>query len=557
MRGMASPRHHVVLACALILAWSLPFAVSQARADDEPAPAPADEPPPDAPPIDEPPIEDTPIEEPPVEMPETPAPSEDLPPPEELPSPEDRSPDEPPPADEPAPEQDAPAPAVAEDVVILTNGSEWRGRICRENDDEVELESVGESGSIQRVTLPRARVAEIRRAKRGADTPSAGVSDEDDAWFLLQAEGRVVGWRNVRIARVTSSRFTGWRLEEEILELAQGRHLPATRTRRVEVVDDEFHPRLFDYRESTEGEGNDRYERRVTGEVRDGVWHVFASQDGGGSRTREIPLPEGARGLLAWRESMRRAQPRRIGLEEGLLVDPAAEGVVPFQAGFVSTGTGADEWHRVREGRRLVSRFDASGKAVSEEIAEGLVARPSSSRRCLAAEAGEAVGPEDVDADVATDPGTIVHLPDVGLAFDRPDASWEWRPAVVDASRTGWRQLGLLAEPRRLLYAHVEWHPEGDGAPAPADEKAWLLRRLRTQAPDLVELPTGDVPTIPGATRMDLVGTITRRSERVRTIALMVRRPRGLVVILAAGPESGWAGASDDLERFLRSLRLL
>ena len=175
----------------------------------------------------------------------------------------------------------------------------------------------------------------------------------------------------------------------------------------------------------------------------------------------------------------------------------------------------------------------------------------------MAAEAGEAVGPEDVDADVATDPGTIVHLPDVGLAFDRPDASWEWRPAVVDASRTGWRQLGLLAEPRRLLYAHVEWHPEGDGAPAPADEKAWLLRRLRTQAPDLVELPTGDVPTIPGATRMDLVGTITRRSERVRTIALMVRRPRGLVVILAAGPESGWAGASDDLERFLRSLRLL
>ncbi|MGE0192095.1 MAG: hypothetical protein AB7T63_08640 [Planctomycetota bacterium] len=551
---MASPRRRLVLLWALLAVCVLLGGPPQARAGDDPPPVPADDPPPDAPPVEDPPVEDPPVEEPadpPIETPsggeEPPLPTAGLPP-------ENEVPDGPPVAEPPVAEP--PAPAVAEDVVVLTNGSEWRGRICRESDDEVELESVGESGSIQRVTLPRVRIAEIRRAPRDGDAPAAGVSDEDDAWFLLQAEGRVVGWRNVRIARVTSSRFTGWRMEEEILELSQGRHLPATRTRRVEVVDEAFRPRLFDYRESTEGEGADRYERRVTGEVREGVWHVFASQDGD-TRTREVALPEGARGLLAWRESMRRAQPRRIGLEDGLLVDPAAEGIVPFQAGFVSTGTGADEWHRVREGRRLVSRFDAAGKAVSEEIAEGLVARPSSSRRCLAAEAGEAIGPDDAAADVGTDPGTIVHLPDVGLAFDRPDASWEWRPSVVDASRTGWRQLGLLAEPRRLLYAHVEWHPAGDGAPAPGDEKAWLLRRLRTQAPDLVELPTGLVPTIPGALRLDLVGTITRRSERVRTIALMVPRPRGLVVILAAGPESGWAQGSEELERFLQTLRLL
>ena len=46
--------------------------------------------------------------------------------------------------------------------------------------------------------------------------------------------------------------------------------------------------------------------------------------------------------------------------------------------------------------------------------------------------------------------------------------------------------------------------------------------------------------------------------EAVQTLLKRMEDQRDrLVVILAAGPESGWAGASDDLERFLRSLRLL
>lgn len=470
-----------------------------------------------------------------------------------------------PPAAAPAPGAapdavDGPAPAAAEeDVVVLGNGSEWRGRIVFEDDTCVEVETVSEAGAVHRVTLPRARIATVRRARLQPGAPTPGVTDEGDAWFLLRADGRIVGWRNVRVARVVSARLTGWRLEEELLEFAQGRHLPATRTRRVEVVDDDFAPRLLDYRETTAGEdvGGARYERHVSGEVHDGVWHLFVSGTGE-ARQRTLEVPAGARGPLAWREHLRRTEPRKIGLVAVTVLDAASEGLAQAEIGFVSVGTAADEVHTVRDGRRLVSRFDPEGAVVSEEIAEGLVAVPSTHRRCLAAEAGgEGEEPPPEAAAVAADPGSIVHLAEVGLAFDRPDRTWVWTPRLVDASRTDARLLGLLEDARNLLEVRVEWHPaegrpEGDRAQA---LRAWLLTRLREKAPDLAELPAGAPPAMPGALRLDVVAT--RRGQRVRAIALVVERPRGLVVLLCTGPESAWSEGRVALERFLSSLRLL
>ncbi len=528
---------------ALLVAFGSPLFDAGPVGADEPVPegAPEGEPVPgDEPSADEPAPEEPPDDDLPDDLPPLPAP------PSAPPSPSD------PPASAAEEPRDV-APPLAEDVVVLTNGSEWRGRICRETEREIEIEAVGRSGSVQRVSLPRARIAEVRRAPRDGAEPVLGAREESEEWFLLHAEGRIVGWRRVSVTRVRSSQFSGWRLEEEILEFAQGRHLPETRTRRLEVIDDEFVPRLIEYREASEAEGSRGYERLVSGEVENGVWRLVATGDGE-TRRRNVDIPPGARGALAWREWMRRATPRAIGLFDAHLVDPAAEGLTPLQIGFVSAGSTA-EWHRVVGGRRLVGRFDAKGEAPYEEIAEGLIARPSTSRRCLAAEAGETIGAEE-RAEVAADPTRIVHVAEIGLAFDRPTESWSWKADLVDASRTGWRRIGLLTEKRRLIDVRVEWHPEGEGAPVEvADRAAWLVTRLRTRCPDLVELPAGPPPVIPGAQRLDFVGTL--HGERLRTIVVWIARPRGLIVLIGAGPERSWAEDSAELERFLQSVRLL
>ena len=465
-------------------------------------------------------------------------------------------------APEPAP-QPEPQPAAApdQDVVVLNNGSRWRGRVVRDDAEGVVLETTSASGAVRTMRIARSDLAAVERATRRQEAPS-GTQLVRDEWFLLHAEGKVVGWRHLSVARIQASELRGWRMEEEVFEFGKGRHLPPTRTRLVETATERFEPRLIVFSETTEAQDQfDGTQRKVSGQVQDGVWRV-ASTRGGKTSGREVAVPRGARGPLAAREGVLRRRPRKIGLETVALIDPHQERVVDAQVGFVSVGGRGDlgdELHWVREGQRRVAHYGSNFRTLREELAEGLVATPSTERRCLAAEAnpnGDPAAPR-AEAAITQAPGEglTVRLPRAGLAFRRPDSTWQWSANLKGGGSGSWHALGLLRSSLQLSDVRMEWHP------GPLDEREgrrsvgrWLYGHLKRVAPDVQFLRSQGAVSVPGAYRFDLRATV--RGERLRTVAMIVERTGGFVVVLCACPERTWASDRVALEDLLASLRL-
>src|SRR5437867_2935472 len=104
--------------------------------------------------------------------------------------------------------------AVAEDVLVLKNGREARGKILEDTDTGVKLDIGGGT-----LFYPRAQISEVRRG--AAETPVKTAPkapqpvDARDEHSLLYDDGRRVGTRACRVARTSS----GWRFDEEIVFL--------------------------------------------------------------------------------------------------------------------------------------------------------------------------------------------------------------------------------------------------------------------------------------------------------------------------------------------------
>ncbi|MDA1196150.1 MAG: hypothetical protein O2894_13345 [Planctomycetota bacterium] len=463
---------------------------------------------------------------------------------------DDEGPPEPPPVE---------APANVEDVIVHVNGSVWSGRILQESSEEVVLERVSKSGGVGRITFSRDDIRVIRRGSPQTEAAAEGgprlVREE---WFLLRSAGRIVGPRHLELLALRLRGEPGFRIEEALEYFAQGPQLPATRTQRTEEVDQRFLPRLLAYREegdaSRERGGRERYARSVAGRVRDGTW-IGASSRGGENTRCEVVLPPGARGPLGTREHLLR-MPRRVGLLDLRVLDPEREELVTVRAGFTSVTEDpagrrpGHEFHWEQGSTRLISYFDRAQHAVLERIAEGIEALPVSREQAEAA--SEQAARAGADPDVRD-----VRLPEAGIEFTAPGPLWTWTEQSGSPGNTGWRVLGRLANPVLVTDVRVEWHPEETTSEVdPQAVEAWLLRCLRAVSPDIaVHQPRRELTGLELAWQIGLEGTL--RDERVRTVAVVVDRPGGRVVLLLAGPAGAWEQVQPAVAQFVRSIRLL
>lgn len=457
-----------------------------------------------------------------------------------------------------ADEGDDPAPA-AEDTVVLQNGSVWTGRIIEEDDTSVTLERVSPTGGVGRLTFPRKEIELVRRGTPRSEAARGGgprlIRNE---WFLLRSSGRIVGTRHLQLWSVKSRGLPGYRLEENVAFFAQGPHLPGTSTQRVEEVDLRFFPRLLAWRESGDGsdlaDGPKRYTRNVSGRVVDGLWLGSAFRDGQAHRC-ELSVPTGARGRLGLREHLLRI-PRRVRLLDARVIEPQLERLVGVRAGFASVTQDPSgrrpghEFHWEESGLRLISWFDKEQGALEEQVSEGIVAIPVSQEQV---EAAVAEADRSGDAETSREVG----LAEAGIAFTVPGPIWAWKPAPSSPGNTGWRVLGRLSHSVLLSDVRIELHPVPGGVDrAPDATQAWLLRRLRGASPDAqVVVARRALPNVPGGWQIGLQGTLKR--ESVRTIAAVVDRPTGRVVLLLACPAGAWEQVRQAFDRFLDSLRAL
>ena len=457
-------------------------------------------------------------------------------------------------AEEGCPPGAAPASSGRQDVVVLRWGASYSGRVVEETDDKVVLETRSNRGGLGRMTFKREQVLRVERGA-GGSAPTGGTRPIRDEWFLLQSGGRIVGTRHLELWSVRRDKRPAYRLDETIEMLPQGRHLPATRTMRNEITDLKFRPLVISFREvgdgSHLGQGPEPFDRYVSGSVRDGVWHGSAIS-GGRSRTFRVPLPENARGRLGLREHLIR-RPREVLLVDTQVLEPDAEGLVTVRAGFASAGKDetarrrGHEFHWEEDGKRLISWFEMRPDPTRprlEEIREGLTAVRATRKEAKAVL--EPVKDEEI------------RLPKAGIAFRLPDRLWKWKKPLASPTNTGWRVIAYLRSAEMYLAdVRIEWHPaEAGDDKAPEHVEGWLIRRLRAACTDLKVIEARRaVEHLEGAWRIEVVGTLNE--TEVRTTAVVIDRPRGRVVLLAACPLTTWKDGGQALDRFISSVHLL
>ena len=161
--------------------------------------------------------------------------------------------------------------AAQEDVVVLKSGDVWSGHVIQEDENVVVLETTSRSGGLGRITFKRAEVKAIRRGSGSEARVRGGPRLIRDEWFLLRSDGRIIGTRHLELWSDRMRAGPGFRIEETIRIFSQGAHLPATMTKRTELVDLRFYPRLIAFREvgeaSSTPDGPARYERNIAGYI--------------------------------------------------------------------------------------------------------------------------------------------------------------------------------------------------------------------------------------------------------------------------------------------------
>jgi hypothetical protein len=456
-------------------------------------------------------------------------------------------PPEPPPC--PAP---APAPPIP-DVITLDNGSKFEGAIVEEDASQVVLEVTSSTGGLSKVTIQRARISTILRGD-GRTGPAPAPVTQREAWFVLYSGGEPVGTRHevLRSQRVDGQ--PGFRLEETIVQLPQGKRIPRGRFERVEDTDARFLPRRMHYRESIEPlgeeEGLARFERSSAGRVEADVW-IATWRRGAEGGQEEVALPSETRGVLGLRELMLRSE-RTPGLARTVVLDVAENRLIDVEAGFASVAEatgGVDELQWVVGGQRRITRYRGMD-VVEDRVSEGV--------RALAVSQAQARAVEQGARATAADPAQReVNLVEPGLKLRLPGADWTVVRPVTSGLDAGRRVVARLTSQILLADVRVEWDPEGTPPGATQSSlQAALLARLKDVCPDLELVESArPVPEVPGAFVVGLSGTL--RDTPVRTRAWVAPRGRGLVYFLAALPEASWEAGRQALDELLRSIRPL
>lgn len=434
------------------------------------------------------------------------------------------------------------AAASAEDVIVLDNGREARGKILEETEAGVKLDIGG-----GKMFYPRSKIREVRHGAEetepGQTGPEAPAAESREEGALLYEDGRRAGTRVLRTARTPE----GWRFEEELV-LFDEKGAPEIEVRTTERDDASFQPLAFQVRESAGDKGH----RMVVGEVRSGRLHVTVSTNGD-RKSQDAALPEGARLQFAAREVflrdtkalggklelsvyvLREAAWRRTVYSEGGRKPLDADGKALEVRVIVRTAGDVVEHEWIDE--RLATRM----AELSGEKLRALASTLDVVSRMKRGDTERALGPDSAARTTYADP-------EGGWRIGKPDPSWTFEPPAVKGAGA------LLVVRNAPLFATVDVLRDPAASPGVTLERASesLQRLCRTIAPDFRVEKDGFFGE--GASRYYwLEATATTKGERTRTLARIVVKDGKVWRLLAACPERAFEGLRVDFEKILGS----
>lgn len=434
------------------------------------------------------------------------------------------------------------ASAAAEDVIVLENGREARGRIVEETDAGVKLDF-----GAGKMFYARKLIREIRRGTpdaAAAEKPVPGeIADSREETALLYQDGRRVGTRVFRVARTRE----GWRFEEEIVFL-DAKGVPEMQVRTTERSDAEFLPLAFQFREAA---GADEH-RMVAGEVRGGRLYVTVTKGGEKSQSDDA-IPPGARFPFAARESYLRDAKALAGKLEAPVFDTRDQRW--RLTSYSEAGRKAvDEDGSTVDLRVVVRRRDdvMEREWVDDRLAAHMIDLNGESLRAIRSSADVIARVKQGDTERVTGRDSAARTryvdPEGGWRIGKPDPSWTFEePAIRGAG-------ALLSVKNAAVFASVDVLRDRTAPPDTTVERAAesLQRLCRAVAEDFhVER---DGYTGEGPLRVYwLEATATTKGEKTRTLANVLVRKGKVFRLLAACPEKEFATLRPDLERILGS----
>lgn len=433
--------------------------------------------------------------------------------------------------------------ALAEDVIVLENGREARGKIVEETDAGVTLDIGG-----GKMFYAKSRIKEIRRdapepKAAPAPPPAPNAADSREEYALLYQDGRRVGTRVFRAAKTPD----GFRFEEEIVFL-DAKGAPEMQVRTTERADANLLPLAFQVRE-TAGESE---HRMTVGEVRGGRLYLNVTKAGEKSLSDEV-LPAGARFPSAARELYLRDAKALGGKLTAQVFDTRDQRW--RTTSYTESGGKPVEENGKAMTLRVVTR--KRGDVVEHEwIDERLVSHMSE----LNGEALRAIGSTvDVigrvrqgDADRVTGPDSAARTTysdaEGGWRIGKPDPSWTFEVPPV-------RGAGALLSVRNApLFASVDVLQDVKAPSGTTLERAAesLQRLCRSVAEDFRVVADGYVGE--DAARIYwLEATATTKGEKTKTLAHIVIRKEKVYRLLAACPQGAFAALRPEMEKVLDS----
>ncbi len=446
------------------------------------------------------------------------------------------------------------APAMAEDVLVLSSGRELRGRVVEETQSKVRFETG--SGSIW---YPRDRIREVRK---GVDPVVKAAPTVREEHAVLYAGERRVGARTLRVV----DRDDGIQFEEHVVFLDDSGR-PELDVRTIERCDADFRPVFFQVQErhglepggDEQGggeQGADEQARLVRGDVAGTTLLLKISRDG--KTTRESgPMPLRARFSFAARELFLRehsAVDGQFGAEVFDVRDRRWRSVI-YRDGGSRAVEEDGQVARVRIVRRRRGDIDEI-EWVDAELRTRLADLNGAELRAHAAAADVVAAIARGEGDGVTGPDSAAKTrfadPEHGFAIGKPDPSWTFEePPVRGAS-------ALLSVRNPPLSASVdvlrdEAPPEDLSIQRAAESLQRLLRAHATEVRVLRDGYEGE-----GAERWYwLEATATTKGERTHTIARVHVKSRRIYRLLAACPAEHIDAVRPDLEAILDSFEQL
>lgn len=437
--------------------------------------------------------------------------------------------------------------AGAEDVVVLQNGREIRGRIVEERPDAVKLDIGG-----GKMTFRRAQIAEVRRERAVPEAAAPGEAPAPDPALrreehsLLYVDGERVGTRAFRAAKLPD----GYLFEEE-LRFLDPKGVPRLELRTIERADLDLRPLTFQVRE-TDGVSE---HRSVTGEMVAGRLRIVFAKDGDKEK-KDVVAPEGTRFPFAAREHFLRESRSLSGAHEYDVWDTRENVLrkIAYREGGVrplrTEGQSLQARLVVRRRGSLVER-----EWLAPDLSAPLTEMNGSQMLAIATtrQAVERLRGGDTDRVTGADSAARTRYVDRerGWRIEKPDPTWTFEKPPV--SGTG----ALLVVRNDLLFATVDVMTDPDARKGTTPEQAAeALRRLcSTVAPDLQLLREGWIERDELRTYWMEVAATTK-GERTKTLARVVVKDGVVFRLLAACPERAFDTLRPDLERVLDSFVL-